>query len=398
MEGSDNTCFVIMPFGTRKDIDDQEIDFDEIYDHIIKVAVESVGDGLSCVRCDRINESGSIHREMLTHIYEDRVAIVDTSTLNANVFYELGVRHALKRGITVLIRREGTGSPFNIQGLKAINYTTTPAGVALAKEKIRAFIENGLKDPHHVDSLVFDALPGLSVQGGTRKRKRLTQLATFEYSLVRRPECAIGFVTGDRADIKVGDIWVNSENTDMLMDRYYGQSTSATIRFLGARKHNVTGRVVEDTIGEEIARVVKGERVEEAHVVTTGPGQLARNGVKWIFHVASVVGHPREGYRPIPRVERCVTCVFRHAAQPEFEADPPTSILFPIFGTGPGGGDLQEHTQLCVDAAVEALEAGIVPLVTRAWFAVWDDVMMEACEAAVANNHGLTSEAASDGG
>ena len=67
---------------------------------------------------------------MLSTILEDRVAVVDTSTLNANVFYELGVRHALRRSTTVLIQRKGSTRPFNIAGMATLDYETTPGSLA----------------------------------------------------------------------------------------------------------------------------------------------------------------------------------------------------------------------------------------------------------------------------
>jgi hypothetical protein len=385
-----------MPYGHKTDVDGNQIDFDEIFQYVIKSAVEGLP-GFSCVRCDNIDAPGWVHDQMLRHIYEDRVAIVDTSTLNANVFYELGVRHALKRGITVLIHQDGTSWPFNIAGLKSIKYTTRPRGVEEAKEKIRAFITNALKQPYQTDSLVYSVLPDLRVQRGSGS-ERLTRLQRFEYPLERRPDCVLGLVSGDREDITVGDVWVNSENTDMQMDRYYGTSTSATIRYLGARKHSVTGRVEEDTIADELARRLSGEpHVEPATVIPTGAGALSGNGVKWIFHVAAVVGEPREGYRPIERIERCVTSVFRRAASPEFADDPPTSILFPIFGTGPGGGDLRDHAERCIDAAVQALQVGIVDSVRSVYFYVWSVEALRICEAVIERHDGVRSGAHADG-
>ena len=393
VEEGTNTCFVIMPYGVKTDVDGQDVDFNEIFDYVIKSAVEDL-DGFTCVRCDNIDASGWIHDQMLRHIYEDRVALVDTSTLNANVFYELGVRHALKRGITVLIHREGTTWPFNIAGLKSIKYTTGPRGVEQAKQKIRAFITNALEDPDHTDSLVYNVLPDLRVERGSeRGPQRLTRVQRLEYPLTRRPECRLGLISGDRENITVGDVWVNSENTDMQMDRYYGTSTSATIRYLGARKHPVTGKVEEDTIGDELSRALNGEMgVAPAGVITTGPGELSGNGVKWIFHVAAVVGEPREGYRAIERIERCVTSAFRHAAKPEFADDAPTSILFPIFGTGSGGGELGDHARRCIDAAVEALEGGIAASVRTAYFYIWSDAALEASQAVIDDHDGLQAE------
>jgi hypothetical protein len=384
------TCFVIMPYGVKPDVDAHEVNFDEIYEYVIKSAVEGL-EGFTCVRCDNIEKPGWVHDQMLRQIYNARVAIVDTSTLNANVFYELGVRHALKRGVTVLIHRDGTSWPFNIAGLKSITYTTNPAGVEQAKEKIRAFISNALAAPDHNDSLVYSVLRDLRVSSGpVPEARRLTRVARLEYPLSSRPECRIGLVSGDRQNITVGDIWVNSENTDMQMDRYYGTSTSATIRYLGARKHAVTGKVQQDTIADELRGALDGEsQVAPAAVVVTGAGELRRNGVKRIFHVAAVVGEPREGYRPIDRIERCVTNVFMRAASTDFEGDEPTSVLFPVFGTGPAAGDLRDHAQRCIDAAVEALERALAPSIVSVYFYVWSDVAMDVCQAVIRSQAGV---------
>lgn len=384
------TCFVIMPFGRKMDADGQVIDFDEVYQYVIRDAVDGLS-GLTCQRCDDIEAPGWIHERMLKHIAEDPVAIVDTSTLNANVFYELGVRHALKRSVTVLIHKEGSSWPFNIAGLNSIAYNMTPEGMAEAKKKISAFIANALADPESTDSLVYNVLPDLRVATGpARADRRLTQVRVWEYPLARDARSCIGLVSGDRDNLMVGDIWASSENTEMQMDRYYGTSTSATIRYLGARKHPVTGRVLEDTIGDELAAKLNGEqRIAPAAVIPTGPGELRRNGVRWIFHVAAVVGEPREGYRPIERIERCVTSALRLASSAKFRDDSLTSILFPIFGTGPGGGDLRDHAERCIDAAVEFLELSLDDSVRTAYFYVWSDMAWEICQEIVARHPGL---------
>ena len=62
----------------------------------------------------------------------------------------------------------------------------------------------------------------------------------------------------------------------MQMDRLYGASTSATIRYLGAAK-DLAGNVTEDTIADELrARMVAAGAVEvaPAAVISAGPGAL----------------------------------------------------------------------------------------------------------------------------
>jgi hypothetical protein len=154
------TCFVIMPFGEKLDIGNQQVDFDVIYKRLIKPPLEVLG--LKVMRCDEIPNPGSVHRDMLKHIFEDDVAVVDITTLNANVFYELGVRHALRRGVTVLLRKKGTTSPFNIQGMRTIEYDIDLEGAELARDALRRSVEHALAHPAN-DSLVYEVFPNLTV-------------------------------------------------------------------------------------------------------------------------------------------------------------------------------------------------------------------------------------------
>lgn len=383
-----NTCFIIMPYGPKKDIDGKSIDFDKVYELMIKQAVSSI-EGLTCVRCDDIEQPGWIYERMLKHILEDRVAVVDTSTLNANVFYELGVRHALRRSTTVLIQRKGSTRPFNIAGMATLDYETTPRGLADGKEALARWIANAVRDPNYSDSLVFGVFPNLRVE---RRQKQLTEVQVIERALTKAPAKRVGFVTGDREDIKVGDIWVNSENTNMQMDTYYGKSTSATIRYLGARRSE-TGKIEEDIIGNELkAKMGATMEVDAGTVLVTGPGALERNNVRWIFHVASVIGQPLEGYRTVARIDQCVKNVLRSAKDVRFKQEGGTSILFPIFGTGQGGGDLADQTQVCLNAAVEHLESTDTH-VCAVYFYVWGELDLEICLGVANNLRGLEKPA-----
>jgi len=154
-------CFVIIPFGKKQDLGNQQvIDFDEVYEYIIKEVAEKLG--LEVIKCDEIQGAGWIHRDMLEHIYRDDVAIVDITTRNPNVFYELGVRHALRRSVTVLMKQKDTDIPFDIRGMRILDYDTTLRGSAAARQQLEEFIRNGLTKQHN-DSLVYDIFPDLQV-------------------------------------------------------------------------------------------------------------------------------------------------------------------------------------------------------------------------------------------
>lgn len=157
-------CFVIMPYGTKEGVGGKMVDFNSVYNLMIRRAVEEAG--LDSVRCDEIKQGGEIRRDMIRRISEDPVVIVDTSALNPNVFYELGIRHALKRCVTILIREHGTSRPFNIEGMRDIEYTTDADGIENAKKEIGTFIRNGLEDPKNVDSPVYEFVPWLVLRAG----------------------------------------------------------------------------------------------------------------------------------------------------------------------------------------------------------------------------------------
>src|SRR5215471_308431 len=210
-----HTCFVIMPFGEKSNVDGQTIDFDKIYHHLIKNTVE--GMGIACVRCDEIDEAGWIHSKMFEHIFESDVAIADITSLNPNVLYELGVRHALAESVTVILRREGTAIPFNIHGFKVIDYDDRDIEkVEEAKKKLVDFIKNGLK-LRKKDSPVHEVL---NLKIGTTPRK-ISRTEVFDYRLGRAAGKHVCLITGDLRDVKNIDVWVSSENTNMQMARHF---------------------------------------------------------------------------------------------------------------------------------------------------------------------------------
>ncbi len=340
-------CFVIMPFGQKMDINGKLIDFNKIYSNFIKGTLTDLG--LKCVRCDEIEEAGSIHDKMFEHIFDADVAIVDTTALNANVFYELGIRHALNKHVTILMRQPGTPTPFNIQGFQMLEYDPEDIkSIRNAKSKIEGFIRNGLAGAI-VDSPVYEALDNLNVE---RKPKRIEQKDIYLYQVKGRPGKEVGVITGDILNIKEADVWVNSENTNMQMSRHYEKSISATIRYMGAKKDDF-GRVVEDTIAEELHQAVGSGDVPAGIVKDTTSGELKQsNNVKKVFHAASVVGQPGNGYQLIDNVSRCIDNALKLADSDKLRNEGIRSILFPLMGTVTARANAQKVADELIESAV----------------------------------------------
>lgn len=113
--------FVAMPFGAKLDgSHGHTIDFDRIYEHGIKPAIERCG--LECVRADEERSGGVIHLPMYERLLLAEIAIVDVTIPNPNVFYELGIRHAARPRSTIIIAANEGNLPFDIALIRAIPY------------------------------------------------------------------------------------------------------------------------------------------------------------------------------------------------------------------------------------------------------------------------------------
>ncbi len=100
--GRQLTCFVVTGFGRKTDFaTGRVLDLDKTYEQVVQPAFDRVG--VNAFRAIDANLTGSIDSIMYQWLYEADIVIADLSTLNANVFYELGVRHAQKPNTTIII-------------------------------------------------------------------------------------------------------------------------------------------------------------------------------------------------------------------------------------------------------------------------------------------------------
>ena len=127
-------CFVLMPFGLKTDGNKKEINFDLVYTSFIKPAI--IKAGLEPIRADAEKEGGFIHKPMYERLLFCKFAVADLSFDNANVFYELGIRHAVKPFTTVVIFEKNTKLAFDAAPLRAFPYEFTDAAVVNLDQQI----------------------------------------------------------------------------------------------------------------------------------------------------------------------------------------------------------------------------------------------------------------------
>ena len=153
------TCYVSAPFGTKGGVD-----YDRIYHEIVRPAVEQAG--LECRRADEFGSAALIQKAILQAIIASDVMIADVSSQNPNVMYEVGVRHAVRRGATILMSSDRL--PFNVSHSYVLRYQVQGDSVPPAQEpQIRQMLTSAILERIERvanDSPIFEFFPSMRVE------------------------------------------------------------------------------------------------------------------------------------------------------------------------------------------------------------------------------------------
>ena len=94
-----------------------------------------------CIRADEVQKPNNIVKDIARKLKTAEVVIADLTGQNPNVFYELGVRHALG-GKTIIVSQSIADIPFDLRSIRTIIYDTkTPSGNDATKKQIAKFLQ-----------------------------------------------------------------------------------------------------------------------------------------------------------------------------------------------------------------------------------------------------------------
>lgn len=154
-------CFVLMPFGQKPTTAGKIIDFDAVYHDLIEPAIRAAD--LEPIRADEEMAGGIIHKPMFERLILCEYAIADLTTANANVFYELGLRHAVRPSSTILLFAKNTGQlPFDVAPLRSIPYEIGVDGKPDQMATITPILAERFQEArkHMTDSPVYQLVDG----------------------------------------------------------------------------------------------------------------------------------------------------------------------------------------------------------------------------------------------
>lgn len=153
-EEKQKICFVIAPIGEEE----SEIRrrSDQVLKHIIGPAAKDCG--YETIRADKISEPGIITSQVIQHLVDDPLVIADLTGRNPNVFYELAIRHAVRKPVVQIIQT-GELIPFDVAGSRTIHVDHRDLdSVARCIEEIKQQIRSVERDPSQVDTPISAAI------------------------------------------------------------------------------------------------------------------------------------------------------------------------------------------------------------------------------------------------
>jgi hypothetical protein len=152
------SAFIVRPFGTKSGID-----FEKVEATLIMPAMKQAGI-VGSTTAD-ILEAGNIRADMFDRLLIADIVIADLSIHNANVFYELGIRHALRDKKTYLIRCSKDEIPFDLKTDRYLSYDEKDPAATV--NMLAKALSDTIRSDRQ-DSPVFLMLPKLEAQNAEK--------------------------------------------------------------------------------------------------------------------------------------------------------------------------------------------------------------------------------------
>lgn len=216
-------CFVLMPFGTKSDDFGHPVEFDTIYTDVIRPAIEAAQ--MKSIRADEERTGGVIHKPMFERLILCKFAVADLTTANANVFYELGIRHAVRPWSTISIFHEASRLPFDVGLLRAIPYSLSEDGRPSDPREMKQTITERLRKARRdavesaqgpLDSPLYQLLDGYPeidrertdvfrkrVSYATDIKRRLEEARSDSAEAIRNVESDLGNIQDTEAGVVI---------------------------------------------------------------------------------------------------------------------------------------------------------------------------------------------------
>ena len=156
------TCFFIAPIGHPNS--DVRSESNKVLRYIVCKAVEPLR--YKVERADEIGKPGMITDQVLDRVVNSSLVVADLTGHNPNVFYELSLRHALRKPFVQIIRI-GENMPFDVANTRTIHYDVYDPDMT------QAAIDEITKQVRHLEHDPTDLQTPISVSLGLQELKSI---------------------------------------------------------------------------------------------------------------------------------------------------------------------------------------------------------------------------------
>jgi len=207
---SKKTCFVIAPIGDSDDL--VRTRSDQVFKYIIAPAATACG--YEPLRADQIPKPGIITSQVIQHLMDDPLVIADLTGPNANVFYELAIRHAFQKPVVQIID-DAQAIPFDVASSRTIKYKYPDLESAdKTREEIKRQIRAVEENPSEVDNPLTQAveLQSLRRSGNPLEKSAADIMAMLQdlkagvSEIQRNTKREVTFVSAPLSSADLGDL------------------------------------------------------------------------------------------------------------------------------------------------------------------------------------------------
>lgn len=149
--GVEKFCFIISHIGEPNS--PERIDGNRKLKHLFSPVLEELG--YKSKRSDEEATPGFISTQIIKRLIDSKLVIADISFENANVFYELAVRHAIKKP-SIIIKKPKQKPPFDITDIRAIDVDMEDPDIwQPAMKQLIEYIKESERDPEKASESIL---------------------------------------------------------------------------------------------------------------------------------------------------------------------------------------------------------------------------------------------------
>ena len=308
INAEERICFVIAPIGDEGS--PTRTRSDRVLRHIVRPA--ALRFNYRPVRADEIAEPGIITSQVIQRVVDSPLVIADLSEHNPNVFYELALRHAVRKPYVQIIQN-GETIPFDVATARTVFFGLDIDGAADAAEEVAKHIEALESDPTNLQSPVSITMDLQRISQSTRPEQTdlsdLFPVLADINSTVRSLSADIGRLrdngtTSNPSSLatmgtRVHRIAVNSENPyGFLMSIGALRNNVPWLHELGtsAYRHAVEG---EFNMGRDLVEAM----IQTLNAVELlAPEAVSRLDTEWRMLFDRLVAHIKDQMEDIPEL------------------------------------------------------------------------------------------------